>query len=258
MGAIDDHFPGMFKIDGHPVADHRLHLPQPPPGHGRVAHQLAGLQEGIHSQHRFVGTTVMSFEDRDVTALVGSRICHDLISPLGAISNGLELMTMAGEAEGPELGLIRESIDSANARIRLFRVAFGAAPHGAMMARSEIVDILDKNYLTSRVQVTWGPADEVARREVKIAFLAILCLTSALPWGGLIDVRRNPGGGWIAEAEAEKTRIEEEVWSVLDDPARLPSVDASLVHFPVLADMTAPRAQPLVVRRSDHQITMTF
>lgn len=200
----------------------------------------------------------MSFEDRDVTALVGSRICHDLISPLGAISNGLELMTMTGGTDSPEIGLIRESIDSANARIRLFRVAFGAAPHGAMMARSEIVDVLDKNYLSSRVQVTWSPADEVPRREVKIAFLAILCLTTALPWGGLIDVRRDPGGSWIAEAEAEKTRIEEEVWSTLDDPASLPSVEPALVHFPILAEMTALRSPPLAVRRTAQHISMSF
>ncbi|MEP3017383.1 MAG: histidine phosphotransferase, partial [Tateyamaria sp.] len=51
-------------------------------------------------------------------ALIGSRICHDLISPIGAINNGLELLGMSNEREGPELDLISESVGNASARIR--------------------------------------------------------------------------------------------------------------------------------------------
>ncbi len=46
----------------------------------------------------------------DLAALVGSRICHDLISPIGAIGNGVELMMMEGAAKGPEMALITESV----------------------------------------------------------------------------------------------------------------------------------------------------
>ncbi len=53
----------------------------------------------------------------DLAALIGSRICHDLISPIGAIGNGLELLSMAG-AGGPEVALISDSVSNANARIR--------------------------------------------------------------------------------------------------------------------------------------------
>ena len=62
----------------------------------------------------------------DLAALVGSRICHDLISPIGAIGNGLELFLM-DTAGGPELALITESISHAKARIRFFRVAYDEA-----------------------------------------------------------------------------------------------------------------------------------
>ena len=54
----------------------------------------------------------------DLAALIGSRICHDLISPIGAIGNGVELMMMDGTAKTPELALIAESVANANARIR--------------------------------------------------------------------------------------------------------------------------------------------
>jgi histidine phosphotransferase ChpT len=63
----------------------------------------------------------------ELTSLIGSRICHDLISPLGAIGNGVELLAMSEVAKGPEMSLIAESVENANARIRFFRVAFGAA-----------------------------------------------------------------------------------------------------------------------------------
>ena len=74
----------------------------------------------------------------DLAALVGSRICHDLISPIGAIGNGVELMMMDRASASPELALIAESVASANARIRYFRVAFGTAGADQRIARSEV------------------------------------------------------------------------------------------------------------------------
>ena len=75
----------------------------------------------------------------DLAALIGSRICHDLISPIGAISNGVELMEMTQTDMGPEFELISESVANANARVRLFRIAFGAADPGIEIASAEIV-----------------------------------------------------------------------------------------------------------------------
>ena len=73
----------------------------------------------------------------NLAALIGSRICHDLISPIGAVTNGLELMSMAG-GTGPELELVNESAANANARIRLFRLAFGQATTDADDKRREL------------------------------------------------------------------------------------------------------------------------
>ena len=78
----------------------------------------------------------------DLAALIGSRICHDLISPIGAIGNGVELMLMDGAPKAPELALISESVANANARIRFFRVAFGAATGDQRIAAPEVLSIL--------------------------------------------------------------------------------------------------------------------
>ena len=67
----------------------------------------------------------MSQNNVNIGALIGSRICHDLISPIGAINNGLELLSMSDERDGPEFDLITESVGNASARIRFFRIAYG-------------------------------------------------------------------------------------------------------------------------------------
>ena len=63
----------------------------------------------------------------DLAALIASRICHDLISPIGAIGNGVELLAMEPGGPRPEMALISESVANANARIRFFRICFGQA-----------------------------------------------------------------------------------------------------------------------------------
>ncbi|HMR60143.1 MAG TPA: histidine phosphotransferase, partial [Amaricoccus sp.] len=61
----------------------------------------------------------------DLSALVSARLCHDLISPMGAIRNGMELLQMApGEAQSPEHALIADSLETALAKLRYFRLAF--------------------------------------------------------------------------------------------------------------------------------------
>ena len=84
----------------------------------------------------------MTNSPSDLNDLIGSRICHDLISPLGAISNGLELLAMSQDMSGPEVSLISESVDNANARIRFFRIAFGSSSPGQMTGANEIASIL--------------------------------------------------------------------------------------------------------------------
>jgi histidine phosphotransferase ChpT len=114
-------------------------------------------------------------ERPDLTALIGSRICHDLISPIGAIGNGVELLMMEGTAGGPEIALIAESVANANARIRYFRVAFGSAGRDQRIGRGEIVSIIEDTTRGGRLVIDWQGPPDMARREVKLAFLAIQC-----------------------------------------------------------------------------------
>lgn len=193
--------------------------------------------------------------DLDLASLIGSRICHDLISPIGAIGNGVELLSMSGSV-GPELSLVSESVDSANARIRFFRIAFGLADARQSIGRSEILSILTDLYRGSRLSVQWVPADDCPRNEVKLAFLAILCIESALPFGGQIQVTRTDRA-WRVQGSSDKLKPAPGGWEMLQGQAT-GDITASNAHFALLADGAKRQDRRLVPDSSESQISIAF
>lgn len=185
----------------------------------------------------------------DLVALVGSRLCHDLISPLGAIGNGVELLAMSGAGMGPELQLIAQSVGSANARLKFFRVAFGQAAADQRLGRPEIVALLADLGQGGRLRYDWQAEGDQARRAVKLVFLAILCLETALPWGGVVTIRPQ-GSSWRVEAQARKTRPDSALWALLDGAAG--AVSPAQVQFALLPAEAARQG-----RRLDWSITET-
>ena len=194
------------------------------------------------------------FHDRqDLTALIGSRICHDLISPLGAISNGLELLALSGIGQLPELDLIADSIASANSKIRFFRVAYGMAPHGTTLPQPEITSILGDYFKDSRVSINWQTTREALRRDVKLMFLAIQCAESALPFGGTITVSYT-GDEWILSAQSTKLRMVPDHWAVLEGHEIEGDLAAAQVQFGMLATLTRFRKPQISVTTADEVI----
>ncbi|WP_309665776.1 histidine phosphotransferase family protein, partial [Tabrizicola sp.] len=126
----------------------------------------------------------------DLAALIGSRICHDLISPIGAIGNGVELMMMDNTGGSPELALIAESVANANARIRFFRVAFGIASGDQRIGKTEVTSILTDMTRGGRLIYAWNSAADLPRREVRLIFLLLQCLETAMAYGGRVQIDR--------------------------------------------------------------------
>jgi hypothetical protein len=80
---------------------------------------------------------MMPRDRQSLADLIGSRLCHDLSNPLGAIGNGVELLDLTGSAKGPEMDLIRDAVGDALARVRFFRLAFGHAGPDHMTSARE-------------------------------------------------------------------------------------------------------------------------
>ena len=195
----------------------------------------------------------------DLTALLGSRICHDLISPLGAIGNGLELLAINGSTAGPEMALISESVANASARIRFFRVAYGAAAATARLGRPEIVSILSDTGRGGRLTIDWQVAGDLPRREVKLAFLAIQCLETAMPYGGRLTVTRN-SGRWQATGTAPKLKSYPELWGLLTDPAgeAQDELTAGQVQYALLAHELGSQDRRIAVDQRESEIRLLW
>ncbi|WP_171098973.1 histidine phosphotransferase family protein [Ruegeria sp. HKCCD7255] len=176
----------------------------------------------------------MGASDVNLAELIGSRICHDLISPIGAITNGLELLEMVGTMQGPEMELISGSVGSAGAKIRFFRVAFGAASDQPL-GRAEVNGLLADIEIASRVKVHWHVTEPVPRNQVKLAFLALLCCESAMPLGGSVSVTVD-GQDWTITATSDKIQIDTGLWSGLPNGRFAEAVTPAKVQFALLPE----------------------
>ena len=193
----------------------------------------------------------------DLTALIGSRICHDLISPLGAIGNGVELLSMTGLAAGPEMALISESVENANARIRFFRVAFGAASAEAFIGRSEIISILNGVYGNARTKVVWSVAGDQPRQLVKLAFQALQCVESALPWGGEVSISEE-NSRWTLDGSGERVKRDDALWAMATGGTDVVPLAASDVHFALLPLTSQQVGREVSVSSSETGISVSF
>ncbi len=194
---------------------------------------------------------------RDLTSLLGSRICHDLISPIGAIGNGIELLGLSGIKAAPEIALISESVENANARIRFFRIAFGAAGPTEMVAGSDCHALLRDLSRGNRLSYNWIAKGDLPRREVKLAYLLLQCLETAMPFGGQIDISRE-GGRWSLTGTAERTRIDYGLWALLVDPRAEVELTAASVHFALVADAATRAGCRVATELKEKEIRITL
>ncbi|MCL6282112.1 histidine phosphotransferase family protein [Ruegeria sp. 2012CJ41-6] len=192
----------------------------------------------------------------NLATLIGSRICHDLISPIGAINNGLELLEMTGAPSGPEMDLISDSVDSAGARIQFFRIAYGIA--GAqMLGGPEIRSVLKEVNRGARVTVDWTHDDPCPRTVVRLAFLAFQCCETALPQGGQVRFDKT-GGRWTVTATGPVLSLDPKVWETLSNPAAGAEITPALVQFALLPAAATELGNRVEVTSDEAQITIRF
>lgn len=198
----------------------------------------------------------MSVDSVNLATLIGSRICHDLISPIGAINNGLELLSMTGTVGGPEMELISDSVGNANARIRFFRVSFGSAGE-QQMGRAEVASVLDDLSKGGRLKYQWTPAEPCSRSDVRLAFLAMLCLETALPYGGTVQAL-NTDGNWTIIGEGSKLNIDDELWARVSGGQSSTQITPALVQFALLPEAAKAAGRTVRVEQGSDGVTIQF
>lgn len=130
--------------------------------------------------------------DLELAALISSKICHDVIGPVGAICNGLEILDMDPDAESKAsaLDVIRNVSEQASARLQFARYAYGAT--GAVGA---IIDLGTAEQISrgligqGKHKLAWrGPSGHMAKDKVKLLLNLVASAITALPRGGEIMV----------------------------------------------------------------------
>jgi histidine phosphotransferase ChpT len=121
----------------------------------------------------------------DLAALLCSRICHDIISPVGAINNGLELLEEGG-ADEDAMNLIKASARNASARLQFARIAFGAAGSaGVQIDTGDAQNVATEFMKGEKAEFSWeGSRVLLPKNKVKLLLNLILIGNAAIPRGG--------------------------------------------------------------------------
>ncbi len=124
---------------------------------------------------------LLSLSAPDLAALLCSRVCHDIISPVGAINNGLELLDEGG-ADEDAMRLIR-------ARLQFARIAFGAAGSAGMLIDTGDAEAVATAFLKNeKPELTWtGGRALLPKNKVKLLLNLLLVANAAIPRGGKLN-----------------------------------------------------------------------
>ncbi|MGD9924829.1 MAG: histidine phosphotransferase ChpT [Pseudorhodoplanes sp.] len=147
-------------------------------------------------------TSAANIGSLDLAALLCSRVCHDLISPVGAIVNGLEVMEDDNDQETKAfaMDLIKKSVRQASAKLQFCRLAFGAA--GSAGAQIDLGDAekVARSFLEDdKTKIAWNlPRVLLPKNRVKLLLNMLLIAGQSIPRGGQITV--DPAGSGDAMA----------------------------------------------------------
>jgi histidine phosphotransferase ChpT len=137
--------------------------------------------------------------DIEVAQLLCSRLCHDLISPVGAVNTGMELVQENDPATRDEaLALVAESGRQAARRLAFYRAAFGKGGGDGVMSAAQVRDLAAGLLSEGPVGLIWpdeppaGPGLAIHKGVARLLLNLILLAVEALPRGGTVTVRLAP------------------------------------------------------------------
>lgn len=137
-------------------------------------------------------TDPTKLDQLDFAALLCSRVCHDIISPVGAITNGIEVLDEedSEEMKAFAFDLIRKSARTASAKLQFARLAFGAAGSAGAEVDLGDAETVAKRYMESeKAELVWKAERRLLpKNQVKLLLNLLLVSLHAVPRGGVITV----------------------------------------------------------------------
>jgi len=181
--------------------------------------------------------TTYVLDGMDLAALLCSRVCHDVISPVGAIINGLEVLEDEKEGEMREiaLDLIKKSAAAASARLQFCRLAYGAAGSvGASIDTGDAENVTRGLINNDRTKLVWDATRRYApKNKVKLVLNLCLIALSVIPRGGVITVTLTGEGEaleMLVEARGANARLAHGVAALIAGTQEEGAIDAHSIQ----------------------------
>jgi len=200
----------------------------------------------------------------DLAALLCSRVCHDVISPVGAIVNGLEVLDGEQDEEMRTVAmeLIKKSAMSASARLQFCRLAFGAAgSFGATIDTGDAEKVARDIFANGRTDLQWNFDRRMASRaSVKLLLNLCLIAASAVPRGGVVAVDISGEDDALTmrvEARGANARLSHSATDFLTNAVPNEPVDGHSIQFYFTTLLARECEATLNVSASPEIITLT-
>ncbi len=183
-------------------------------------------------------SAAVALDALDLAALLCSRVCHDLISPTGAIVNGLEVLEEKQSDEETKtfaLDLIKKSARTASARLQFCRLAFGAA--GSSTAQIDLGDAqsMARAFMEDdKTKLTWNlPRVLLPKNRVKLLLNMLIIAGQTIPRGGTMIIDPVGDGetmGFRISCTGINARIPQAIPNLLAGTSENGSVDAHAIQ----------------------------
>jgi histidine phosphotransferase ChpT len=184
--------------------------------------------------------------DSTILEILASRICHDLISPVGAVNNGVEFLQedMGAGDMSDAIGLISMSAQSAGARLQAFRLAYGAGGRDTTVKPADVHKVFEELLVSEgKIKQNWN-ADtlfsgiELVEGFCKLLMCTLILAQEALPKGGIVSVSRD-GDVTLVTAEGTDAMLRPMVDKALIRNLDISVVEPRLVHPYVIGILAA-------------------
>lgn len=153
----------------------------------------------------------------DLAALLCARICHDLISPVGALGTALEVLDDDANADmhADALDLVRLAARQASAKLQFLRLAFGAGTSApGQIGQSALMELINGIYGDGKVSVTWEKSGiNLEKVHARLLLNMMMMAAQSIPRGGevVISVSETDAVDIKTEATGRRARLEDNV-----------------------------------------------
>lgn len=210
-----------------------------------------------------MSATITKLTPTSLAALLCAKICHDLISPVGALGNAVEILDDEDNQDMYEdaINLVRTSSRQASSKLKFLRIALGAAGSApGVIPTSEVMKLTNDMFVDSKPELVWKiNSDGIDKNRARIVMNLVMLGVQAAPRGGSVTITRQ-GNGDSAEftivSDGPNVRLDAAVAKAIAGKMPEDGIDGRSIQ-PLYANLLA-RDIGGSVRASDDETLITF